>query len=119
MHLNDAGGYDLIVLPSGCTTRVFTKEEFRLCANGCSKPPQTERTKPKRLLSKFKPAKKGGSAGINGVEGGKEGVDPAVASQSHATRHSGQDSTGVSESCTRASAGRRGRGANKAQAASK
>jgi hypothetical protein len=133
MHLNDAGGYDLIVLPSGGTTRVFTKEEFRLGADGSAKPPQTERSKPKRLLSKLKPVKKGeaAAAGKSGVEGSKERVDPAVAPQSHASGHFGKDSTGVSESCstphlgrdglevTRASAKRRGRAANKALATSK
>lgn len=36
---NDAGGYDLIKLPSGETTRVFTKQEFRLSATGQPMPP--------------------------------------------------------------------------------
>ena len=31
---NDANGYDLIMLPSGESTRVFTKQEFRLNAKG-------------------------------------------------------------------------------------
>ena len=38
LHRNDAGGYDLIELPlTGQTTRVFTKQEFRLSADGTSK----------------------------------------------------------------------------------
>jgi hypothetical protein len=36
---NDPGGYDLITLPSGESTRVFTKQEFRLNAAGQPKPP--------------------------------------------------------------------------------
>ena len=39
LDFNDAGGYDLITLPSGHRTRVFTKQEFRLSADGTSKPP--------------------------------------------------------------------------------
>eukprot|EP01079_Euglenida_sp_SAG-EU17-18_P012089 gene12089-2204_t len=31
---NDPGGYDLISLPDGSTTRVFTKEEFRIDSKG-------------------------------------------------------------------------------------
>ena len=39
-HRNDAGGYDLIELPhTGKTTRVFTKQEFRLATDGTPKPP--------------------------------------------------------------------------------
>ena len=33
-ELNDEGGYDLIVLPSGQKTRVFTKKEFRIDREG-------------------------------------------------------------------------------------
>ena len=40
LHRNDAGGYDLIELPlTGETTRVFTKQEFRLATDGTPKPP--------------------------------------------------------------------------------
>ncbi len=46
MHANDAGGYDLIELPTGQMTRVFTKQEFRLDSNGAIKP-----GKPKALVS--------------------------------------------------------------------
>ena len=35
-HWNDAGGYDIITLPSGTTTRVFTKEEYRIGADGAT-----------------------------------------------------------------------------------
>ena len=38
-EFNDPGGYDLISLPGGQTTRVFTKQEFRLDAAGNVKPP--------------------------------------------------------------------------------
>ena len=37
LEVNDAGGYDLIQLPNGERTRVFTKQEFRLDANGLPK----------------------------------------------------------------------------------
>ena len=30
---NDAGGYDVVELPGGATTRVFTKKEYRLPAD--------------------------------------------------------------------------------------
>ena len=32
--LNDKGGYDIVVLPGGKRTRVFTKKEFRIDAEG-------------------------------------------------------------------------------------
>ena len=35
-QFNDAGGYDIITLPSGTTTRVFTKEEYRIGADGAT-----------------------------------------------------------------------------------
>ena len=38
-QFNDAGGYDCIQLPSGQTTRVFTKQEYRIDASGKVKPP--------------------------------------------------------------------------------
>ena len=34
LEWNDAGGYDLIALPDGTRTRVFTKQEYRLDASG-------------------------------------------------------------------------------------
>ena len=34
LDLNDAGGYDLITLPDGTQTRVFTKQEFRVSKSG-------------------------------------------------------------------------------------
>jgi hypothetical protein len=37
LDMNDSGGYDLITLPSGEKTCVFTKHEFRLDANGVVK----------------------------------------------------------------------------------
>lgn len=40
---NDANGYDLIHLPCGATTRVFTKQEFRLKADGSAAPPPPPR----------------------------------------------------------------------------
>ena len=39
LEYNDAGGYDLITLPDGTQSRVFTKQEFRLTAKGEPKPP--------------------------------------------------------------------------------
>jgi hypothetical protein len=48
MHMNDSNGYDLIILPTGCTTRVFTKEEFRLGANGSVKPKSQPKTQQSR-----------------------------------------------------------------------
>ena len=39
LEFNDAGGYDLIRLPGGELTRVFTKQEFRLTGAGQPKPP--------------------------------------------------------------------------------
>ena len=39
LEWNDAGGYDLIRLPDGELTRVFTKQEFRLTGAGQPKPP--------------------------------------------------------------------------------
>ena len=39
LAFNDAGGYDLITLPGGQRTRVFTKQEYRLSADGTRKPP--------------------------------------------------------------------------------
>lgn len=35
LHLNDAGGYDLLPLPSGQLTRVFTPKDVRMPAPGC------------------------------------------------------------------------------------
>jgi hypothetical protein len=43
-EFNDAGGYDSIQLPGGQTTRVFTKQEFRLDVAGHVKPPPPHRT---------------------------------------------------------------------------
>jgi len=42
-QFNDAGGYDSIQLPGGQTTRVFTKQEYRLDASGNVKPPPPPR----------------------------------------------------------------------------
>jgi deoxyribodipyrimidine photolyase len=39
LEFNDPGGYDLITLPGGERTRLFTKQEFRLTAGGDSKAP--------------------------------------------------------------------------------
>jgi len=39
LEWNDADGYDLIRLPDGELSRVFTKQEFRLTGAGKSKPP--------------------------------------------------------------------------------
>ena len=37
---NDDGGYDLIDLPGGVQTRVFTRQDLRLNRDGSLKPPQ-------------------------------------------------------------------------------
>lgn len=131
--MNDAGGYDLIALPSGRITRVFTKEEFRLAADGTAKPPQTAHSKSQRSTSKFKSAKKVGAergdaaAGKRGGGSAGEREDVAGASLS-LTECFGKDAACVAQSCqapliirdgahagrARAGAGRRGRGANKA-----
>ena len=39
LEFNDAGGYDLIRVPGGQMTRVFTKQEFRIDARGRPKDP--------------------------------------------------------------------------------
>jgi hypothetical protein len=39
----DNGGYDIIVLPDGTTTRVFTKQEYRLDKSGQLLPPPLKR----------------------------------------------------------------------------
>ena len=138
LHMNDAGGYDLIVLPSGRITRVFTKEEFRLGSDGTVKSLQAAQSKSQRSTSKFKSAKKAG-AGRGAAAAGKRGGgsagergDDADASLSHnfsqVTECFGKDPASVAQGCqapllgrdgahagrTRAGAGRRGRGANKA-----
>ena len=53
---NDAGGYDLIDLPGGVTTRVFTRQDLRLNRDGTLKPP---------------PPKRGDAAGGRGRGGGR------------------------------------------------
>ena len=41
---NDDGGYDLIDLPGGVQTRVFTRQDLRLNRDGSLKPPPTPRS---------------------------------------------------------------------------
>ena len=64
--MNDSGGYDLIVLPSGRTTRVFTKEEFRIGGGGVVKRNKKDK-KSKPNVSKLPPAAGGGEGGDMGT----------------------------------------------------
>ena len=57
--IGDAGGYDLITLPSGERTRVFTKQEFRIDSAGQPKPAPSGRA--------------GGRAARGGRTGGARG----------------------------------------------
>ena len=66
LHMNDSGGYDLIVLPSGRTTRVFTKEEFRIGGGGVVKRNKKDK-KSKPNTSKLPPAAGGGEGGDRGT----------------------------------------------------
>jgi len=101
--MNDSGGYDIIALPSGRSTRIFTKEEFRLGADGLVKPPPPrDRSRAKVPASKFKSVKVGqegvgvaaGSCGAgDGVDSGRERGLAAVASQSHVTEYFGKGGT--------------------------
>jgi hypothetical protein len=132
LNMNDSGGYDVITLPCGRNTRVFTKEEFRLGADGLVKP--RDRSRAKLPASKLKSVKKVGpergavatvSCGEgDGAEGRSERGHALVASQSRVTEFFGKDTASLAESCkaplfgrdgTQAtgSNARRGRGANK------
>ena len=132
--MNDSGGYDVITLPCGRNTRVFTKEEFRLGADGLVKPPPRDRSRAKLPASKFKSIKKvgqerGAVAAVScgegdGAEGRSERGHALVASQSRVTEFFEKDTASSAESCkaplfgrdgtqATASNARRSRGANK------
>ncbi len=99
LHMNDSGGYDVIALPSGRTTRVFTKEEFRLGADGLVKPPQKGKSRAKPPVKMSKSAKQmaeergGVAAGScvvgNSADGGEQELTE-VASQSRLTDYFGK-----------------------------
>jgi len=103
LHMNDSGGYDIIALPSGRSTRIFTKEEFRLGADGLVKPPPPrDRSRAKVPAPKFKSVKvaqegvvvAAGSCGAGDcVDSGRERGLAAVASQSHVTEYFGKGGT--------------------------
>jgi hypothetical protein len=107
LHKNDCGGYDMISLPSGRLTRVFTKEEFRLGADGLVKPPLRDRSRAKPIGSKFKSAKKvgkeadGDAAGMRGasdcgaIEGSCQRGLAASASQRRLTKYFRKDTARV------------------------
>lgn len=69
-ELNDAGGYDTIQLPGGQTTRVFTKQEFRIDAAGNVKPPPPSRTASTGSGGRGRVRGRGGGA-RGGVIGGR------------------------------------------------
>ena len=57
LEYNDAGGYDLVTLPDGKQTRVFTKQEFRLTGDGRPK------TSPPASIYRGRGAGRGSKAG--------------------------------------------------------
>jgi hypothetical protein len=108
LHNNDSGGYDIITLPSGDRTRVFTKEEFRLGADGLVKLPLRDRSRTKQPGSKFKSAKKVGKDEDGVAAGMRRASDcggaeescrrrlAATASQSRVTKYFRKDTATVS-----------------------
>ena len=71
---NDAGGYDLITLPSGERTRVFTKQEFRLDAAGRPKPIDPARSGGGRAGGRGGGRGGGARGGGAGARGGGRGA---------------------------------------------
>jgi hypothetical protein len=111
LHMNDSGGYDLIALPSGRTTRVFTKEEFRIGGGGVVKGNKKGK-KSKPNTTKLPPAAGGGEGGGRGSAADNKLANHTVCSEKGDARFalSGKASRAGSEG-KGVNVGRGGRGA--------
>ena len=79
LEFNDSGGYDVVELPGGEKTRVFTKQEFRLTATGKPKPPPPPRRDRK------------GAGGSSGHGGGSSSRNKAKGSSGGGGQGSGKE----------------------------